>query len=157
MAIENVAERTNVVPIEVNKSNDHLQKQLDGEISRLAFDLYEAGGSRDGDDLSHWYRAESQILLDVPKIQESASWYSVNVPIYEVQPEDIYVEVDANRAVIALEKPAIAVPRRADYNGEPKASLFLVAHWNAEVDPATASAYVKNGNLTLSVKQVRPA
>jgi len=146
MPIESVTERTertNAVPIDVNKSNEHLRIKLDGEISRLAFELYEAGGSREGDDLSHWYRAESQILHDVPRIQESSSWYSVNVPVYEVQPEDIYVGVDTSRAVIALEKPTTAVPRKADYNGEPSTPLYLVAHWNAEVDPATASAYVK--------------
>ena len=142
-------------PITVNQVDDQLKQKLDNEISRRAFELYESGGARDGDDLSHWYKAESDVMLDVPEIHESASWYTVNVPLPDVQRDDIYVSVDGGRAIIAAEKRSEDGVNQSD-GASSSRSLFLIARWNSEVDPSTASAYLKNGNLTLTVKQARP-
>lgn len=144
-------------PVTVNQVNDHLKQKLDSEISRRAFELYESGGARNGDDLSHWYQAESDVMLDVPEIHESASWYTVNVPLPGAQRDDIYVAVESRHAIIAAEKRFEDGVSRPDGAANLRSSLFLIARWNSEVDPSTASAYLKNGNLTLAVKQAKPA
>jgi HSP20 family molecular chaperone IbpA len=143
-------------PVAVNQVNDQLKQKLDSEISRRAFELYESGGARDSDDLSHWYQAESDVMLDVPEIHESASWYTVNVPLPGAERDDIYVSVDRGRAIIAAEKRSDEGVSQPDGAASSRRSLFLVARWNSEVDPSTASAYLKNGNLTLTVKQAKP-
>jgi HSP20 family molecular chaperone IbpA len=116
--------------------------------------LFEHGGRAEGNDMRHWLQAESEILSKIPEIRETSSSYTVNAPVQGFKPEDIYVGVDANRTLILAEKQESAVGRKGQESGFSRESLFLAAEWPTPVDPATASAQIKGGNLILTVKRV---
>jgi HSP20 family molecular chaperone IbpA len=140
-------------PISVQKECQHLKDRANNAVARRAYALYLSEGARDGDDLNHWLRAESEVLRRVPEIRESSSWYIVNAPLRGFEPEQIQVGVDETGVIITADK--------TQTSGEPKAadgdtfreSLFLVATWPSSVDPSTASAYLKGESLTLTAKR----
>jgi HSP20 family molecular chaperone IbpA len=234
------ARETTSSPVPIHRDSQHVHDRLNNEISRRAYELYEQNGKPHGQDLVHWFQAESQILQRVPEIRESSSWYTVNVPLQGFTAEQIHISVDASRAIIAADK--VEAADGSDSNSNPRAissqsgtqptvtpstapqssggsstgnqltgaqsastqsrvslplgtqatgtsssaaparstqpssgpqpntswpqeenqlvnsnssreSVFLIASWPNEVDPTTASAYLKNDSLTLTVKR----
>jgi HSP20 family molecular chaperone IbpA len=143
--------------IPINHENRRVVDKLKEKIARRAYELFERDGNADGDDLRHWLQAESELLGKVPEIRETSSSYSVNIPVQGFKPEEIYVGVDASRALILAEKEASSDVGKGRDAGFSHESLFLAANWPKAVDPATASAQVKNGTLLLSVKRVAPS
>jgi len=140
-------------PVQVQLNNQEAVNRLNQQISRRAYELFEQGGSVDGQDRLHWLQAEEQTLRQIPEIRESSSWYTVNVPVTGFDKEDISVAVEPHRGVIVADKTQHADGNEATDSGS---SFFLVAKWPSEVDPSTASAYIKNESLTLTVKRSTP-
>lgn len=134
-------------PITVHKGHhQHIVDRANEAITRRAYALYLASGSTDGQDLAHWLQAESELLTRIPDIRETSSWYTVNAPLQGFAPEQIQVGVDDNSTMIVAERQQGAANQE---------SVFLVANWPSAVDPGTASAYVKDENLTLTVKRAK--
>ena len=131
--------------------------RLNDQISRRAYDLFERDGRGDGQDLAHWLQAEGQVVRPIPQITESSLWYSVNVPLKDFTNGELSVGVEPTRAVIIADRADFTNGNESVSSGSVRESLYLVAHWPSEVDPATASAYVKNESLTLTVKRATPA
>ena len=104
--------------------------------------------------MTHWLQAESEVLRRIPDIREAASWYTVNVPLPGFAAEQIHVNVDAARALVAAEKTQSSDGRGGDgMRTRMEESVYLVASWPSAVDPATASAYLKNESLMLTAKR----
>ena len=144
-------------PIEVQKKQHDLGDRANNAIAERAYALYLAGGGAHGRDMTDWLQAESEILRRVPEVRESASWYTVNAPLPGFSPDQIQVGVDANRALVVANRTQSS-PGDQDTGGTTtEESIFLVADWPSEVDPESASAYVKNDNLTLTVKRATAA
>jgi HSP20 family molecular chaperone IbpA len=143
--------------IPINHENRRVVDSLKQKVARRAYELFEHGGRAEGNDMRHWLQAESEILSKIPEIRETSSSYTVNVPVQGFKPEDIYVGVDANRTLILAEKQESADGRKGQESGFSRESLFLAAEWPTPVDPATASAQIKGGNLILTVKRVTPS
>lgn len=143
--------------IPINHENRRVVDSLKQKIARRAYELFEHGGRAEANDMRHWLQAESEILSKIPEIREASSSYTVNVPVHGFKPEDIYVGVDANRTLILAEKPESVDGRKGQESGFSRESLFLAAEWPTPVDPATASAQIKSGNLILTVKRVGPS
>jgi HSP20 family molecular chaperone IbpA len=156
------AKETTSSPIPIHRDNQQLQDRLNKEISRRAYSLYEQDGTPD-QDLANWLTAESQILQRIPEIRESSSWYTINVPLQGFAAEEVQVIVEPARGVIAADhkqqaggRATTAEQTSADGSTSLRESVYLVAAWPTEVDPATASAYLKNDSLTLTVKRANP-
>lgn len=142
-------------PIAVHKGHhQHIADRANEAVTRRAYALYLASGSTGGQDLAHWLQAESELLIRIPDIRESSSWYTVNVPLHGFAPEQIQVGVDDNQAMIFAERQQATDGQSRQDGAASRESLFLVADWPSTVDPGTASAYVKDENLTLTVKRV---
>lgn len=144
-------------PVQVQIKNQEAVNLLNKQISRPAYELFEQGGSVDGQDLLHWLQAEEQTLRPIPEIRESSSWYTVNVPLKDFSKEDVSVAVEPHRAVIVADKTQPEDRNESMDSGSFRNSLFQVANWPSEVHPSTASAYIKNESLTLTVKRSTPA
>jgi HSP20 family molecular chaperone IbpA len=145
--------KDNSSPIEIQKEHRQMVDRANDAVARRAYALFLAGGASDGQDLANWLQAESEILTRIPDIRESASWYTVNVPLQGFGPEQIQVSVDENSAIIAADKRQNANECSAHDSNSTQESVFLVANWPSSVDPSTASAYVKNEGLILTVKR----
>jgi HSP20 family molecular chaperone IbpA len=145
--------KENLAPIPINKDHHHLSNRANDAIARRAYALFLADGGRDGQDMQHWLRAESEILTRIPEIRESSSWYIVNIPLQGFSPSEIQVSMDEFSAIIAADRTELTGPQNASEGTFTRESWFLVAKWPARVDPSTASAYIKNEDLTLTVKR----
>jgi HSP20 family molecular chaperone IbpA len=143
--------------IPINHENRRVVDSLKQRVARRAYELFERGGRAEGNDMRHWLQAESEILSKIPEIRETSSSYTVNVPVQGFKPDEIYVGVDANRTLVLADTQDTTDGRsKSQQPGFSRKSLFLAADWPAPVDPATASAQIKNGNLILTVKRVVP-
>jgi len=143
--------------IAINHENRRVVDSLKQKVARRAYELFERGGRAEGNDMRHWLQAESEILSKIAEIRETSSSYTVNVPVQGFKAAEIYVGVVANRTLVLAETEDNADGRsKSQQPGSGRESLFLEADWPAPVDPATASAQIKNGNLILTVKRVVP-
>ena len=154
------AKDTSSTPVPVQHENGHVYDWLNGEIARKAYELYEQAGNEHGQDLSHWLQAEAQIVQRIPEIHESSSWYTVHVPLPGFSAEEVHVGVEPSRAIIAANRTSSTDDNASSDNGSSTGatrafheSIFLIAEWPEEVDPATASAYIRDESLTLTVKR----
>ena len=142
---------SSAVPIRKDETNSN--HRLNDAIARRAYQLFEETGRNDGQDLSNWLQAKSE-LIAVPEIRESSSWYTINYPLRGFSAEDVQIELDSQRAIISAENAVNAG------DGDPvttRETLYLVADWPGLVDPATASAYIKEDSLTLTVRRAENA
>jgi HSP20 family molecular chaperone IbpA len=128
---------------------------LDGairdRIADRAYQLYETSGHVPGYDREHWLAAEAEVLRHGLEVRESGSWVVINGSLPDVAAEDLEIYVDARRIIIC------AKPSGAASADGPASGTFLVADLNTQVEPATASAALKNGTLTLMVKKSSPS
>jgi HSP20 family molecular chaperone IbpA len=141
--------RDTSVPVGVRRNDRQLSDRANDAVARRAYSLFLADGAADGKDLEHWLKAESEILTRIPDIRESGPSYTIAVPLPGFTPEEVDVNVDENAAIIVANKQQPEGTR--DVSRE---SVFLVANWPTAVDPATASANIRNQNLTLTVKRL---
>ena len=144
--------KDSLAEVKVRKNDDQMPDRANEAVARRAYSLFLAAGGEDGQDLTHWLQAESEVLRRIPDIREGASWYTVNVPLPGFAPEQIHVNVDEARALVAAEKTKSGDGRNGD-GTRTEESVYLVANWSSAVDPATARAYLKNEILTLTAKR----
>jgi HSP20 family molecular chaperone IbpA len=138
------------VPVSVKRNDRQLSDRANDAVARRAYSLFLADGAADGKDKEHWLRAESEILTRIPDIREFGPSYAVTVPLPGFNADEIDINVDENAAMIVANRSEGSLDR----GNIGRESIFLVASWPTAVDPATASANIRNGNLTLTVKRV---
>jgi HSP20 family molecular chaperone IbpA len=131
---------------------EDLERELQRAISSRAYQLFLDGGSSHGHQLEHWLRAEKEALKRISQMRESGSWVVVNLLVPNAPAEGFRLLISENRALVEVEDPYGV--RRTETR-EPVSSCY-VAEWPGKVDPNTASAYLKNGMLTLEVKLASP-
>ena len=154
------SKETSSLPVPIQRERGNVLERLNGEVSRRAYELYQQSGNEQGQDLMNWLQAESQVLQRLSEIRESGSWYTINTPIRGFKPEEIQVTVDERSALIGASNNPQNSENQTMSTGSASSvtqSVFLLAQWPAEVDPATASAYIKNDTLTLTVKRASGA
>jgi HSP20 family molecular chaperone IbpA len=151
-AVAKSKDTSSVIPIHKERNNS--RNHLSDAIARRAYELFEQTDRGDGQDVSHWLQAESE-LIAVPQIHESSSWYTINYPLRGFSADDVNIDLDAHRAVISAE--ALRNDGEGDNVSSTREALYLVADWPGAVDPATASAYIKNDSLTLTVRRAENA
>jgi len=138
-------------PIEIVGSGEEneMNEQLKKRIAERAYELYEAAGRSSGHDQEHWLRAERETVQRITQIRESGSWIIINLDVPDVPAEGFKLLITEERAWVEVEAPMTHPEPSA---GEKRKHLFYMAEWRAPIEPATASAYLKNGVVTLEVK-----
>jgi HSP20 family molecular chaperone IbpA len=142
--------------IPVNSARDKVHDRVRDRIASRAYDLYQQNGNQDGQDMRHWLQAESEILNQVPEIRESGSWYTVNIPLRGFAAGEVQISVEPRVAIVAAEKQQVTPSAPERGSDVLQQTIFTRAEWPEEVDPGTASAYLKNGVMTLTVKRASP-
>lgn len=137
----------------VNKTEaDALDEAIRTRVAERAFQLYESSGRAPGRDREHWLQAESEVLRRGLEVRESGSWVAVNGYFPGVGAEGVEIYVDALRIIIRA-KGQQASQGGGSSADEMAGDTLLGAELPAEVDPATATAALKDGKLTLMVKK----
>src|SRR6202041_1474186 len=123
--------------------NREVLDRLNDQVARRAYEMFERGGGADGEHVHHWLQGGAGTVKRLPENGESSSWYTVRLPLQNFAAENVSVAVESNRAIVVADKVPVAGGGESSSSGSPENSLFLVAYWPSEVDPATASAYIK--------------
>lgn len=134
-------------------SGDTKDAFLDGFrtlVARRAYELFEELGRVDGNDLSHWLRAEDELCVRLPEVHESGAWYTVSAPLVGVPADHVKVSVEDRGALISAEK---TLDRGSDSNMREMSSMYYAVRWPEDVKPETASAYLKDGTLTVVARK----
>ncbi len=134
------------------EKKDEFLEEFRNRVSKRAYELFEQLGRVDGDDLSHWLRAEDELCLRLPEVQQSGAWYTVSAPVVAVPADRIKVSVDGDQALISAENGSC---RGASADSREYSSTYYAVRWPENVSPETASAYLKNGTLTLVARKAR--
>jgi len=116
------------------------QARLHDHIAQRAYQHFEQDGGRHGNQDSHWLHAESELLQRIPEVRETGSWLSANATLTDSDTRDLQVLVLRDRAIVAGIRP------------EQGGAAYLLIKWPVSVDPATAAAYLKGNNLTVTAK-----
>ena len=104
-------------------------------------------------NLFHWLQAESEILTRIPEIHQTDSSFSVVAPLDGFNPEEISITVEPNRAIILADKQTSSDGNGSDTSRSSRESVFFTTDWPDQVEPSTATAQFKEGNLILTVKR----
>jgi len=131
--------------------SEPVARRLRHRIEQRAYEIYQQGGSQPGGELRNWLSAERDVLKRLNQVRESGPWVVVNLELQHTPPDGITILMENRRAIIAIEEPQIA-RRRGVPEGDSSVSYFC-AEWPGVIDPASASAYVKSGVLTLEAKK----
>jgi DUF2934 family protein len=111
-------------------------------IAERAYHLFLQNGGTTGDDASNWFLAEGEILQRVDQVREDGAWCAASASIGTSAPDALRVLVLEHRAIISGIQPP-----------EGQVGTYLLIRWPVRVDPATAAAYVKGEQLTITAKQ----
>jgi HSP20 family molecular chaperone IbpA len=132
-----------------------LQQTIQDRISARAYQLYEESGYQQGHDQGHWFQAESEVVQGGLEVRESGTWVAVNASLPNVSAEHVQIYVDRRRIVVRATKNNETRDAKPAAPGQ--AEIFLVADLTEEVEPATASASLKDEKLSLMVQKCFPA
>jgi HSP20 family molecular chaperone IbpA len=153
-AARGASANSNPISVPVNLEDHRLQSKLNNKLSNRAYELFEQNGANHGDDLFHWLQAESEILTRIPEIRQTDSSFSAIAPLNGFSPEEISVTVEPNRALILADKQNSSEDNGSDVSRSSRESVFFTTDWPDQVEPSTATAQLKEGNLVLIVKRV---
>ena len=141
----------------VNRTEaEALEEAIRTRVAERAYQLYEASGCEPGRDREHWLQAESEVLRRGLEVRESGSWVAVNGYFPGVGADSVEIYVDALRIIIRAKRQQASQGAAFLADGMAEDTL-LGAELPAEVDPATATAALKEGKLTLMVKKRFPS
>lgn len=124
-----------------------IEDALRAQVSRRAYRLFELSGYQDGQDLSHWLQAESELLRNQCDLHESGNWLAMGAHLPDMAIDHVQIHVAPNRVMVRAWKTENRGPRR---------EIFLVTRLAQEVDPATASASLRDQKLILVAKKRSP-
>jgi HSP20 family molecular chaperone IbpA len=144
---------SNPISVPINLEDHRLQSKLNNKLSNRAYELFEQSGANHGDDLFHWLQAESEILTRIPAIRQTDSSFSVVAPLDGFNPEEISITVEPNRALILADKQTSSYGNGSDVSRSSRESVFFTTNWPDQVEPSTATAQFKEGNLVLTMKR----
>jgi len=138
-------------PLEIVSSEEtkEIEEQLRQRIADRAYQLYEQAGSTPGHHEEDWLRAEREVVQRITQIRESGSWVIINLHAPDVPAEGFKLLITEEKALVEVDAP---VTDRKAQGSEKRRSVFYTAQWRIPVEPSTASAYVKNGVMTLEVR-----
>lgn len=141
------SETANIVS---GEKKDELVGEFHNQVSKRAYELFEQLGRIDGNDLTHWLRAEGELCVRLPEVQQSGAWYTVSVPVVRVPADHIKVSVEDSGALISAEKSS----EQGESRGSSEyTSVYYSVRFPESVNPETASAYLKNGTLTIVARK----
>jgi HSP20 family molecular chaperone IbpA len=141
------SEMANIVS---GEKKDALLGEFRDQVSKRAYELFEQLGRIDGNDLSHWLRAENDLCVKIAGVQQSGAWYTVSAPVVGVPADHIKVSVEDGGALISAEKSSDGSESR---EGREYTSVYYSVRFPESVNPETASAYLKNGTLTIVARK----
>jgi HSP20 family molecular chaperone IbpA len=134
--------------------NTAFQDKVRQRVAERAYDIYQNSGGQPGNDYEHWIQAENEVLRRGIEVRESGSWLAFNASIPENSADNVEVCLTPTSVTIRAEKEEQI--KDANEQGLNQREIFLTHDLNAEIEPSTASATLKDQKLTIMVKKRYP-
>ena len=125
-------------------------------VSQRAYDIYQNSGSQDGNDYEHWIQAENEVLQRGIEVRESGSWLALNASIPDGSADDVEICLAPTSVTVHVEKTQSVNAAEGNAQEVTQREIFLAHDLNTEIEPATASATLKDQKLTIMVKKRYP-
>jgi HSP20 family protein len=157
-AIETTKQQTPASPIFVEAEKLFEQvKEFSQTVARRAYEFFEERGREFGKDLEDWFRAESELTRRTPvEIKEAENQITVRAEVPGFAANEINVSVEPQRLVISGKtEKATEEKKEQTLLSEFRSNQFCrELTLPAEVDPAKATAVLKDGVLELVFAKV---
>jgi HSP20 family protein len=125
---------------------------LHQSIAKRAYELFEARGGEQGQDLEDWLRAESELLQFVPiEMVESDDELTLQARVPGFSAEDIQISVEPCRLMISGRKEHNTEDRAGDanYTEQSCKEIFQAVDLPIKIDSNNAMAKIKKGLLSI--------
>ncbi len=125
--------------------------EVQESIARRAYELFDARGGEDGQDLADWLRAEAEMAHPLnEKISESNDAITVRATISGFSADDLKIGAETRRIIINGKREETS---QSDGGTGLQASLRLLSIIDlpADVVPDKAKASLQGKNLTISL------
>jgi HSP20 family molecular chaperone IbpA len=132
------------------------QDKVRHSVSQRAYDIYQNSGSQDGNDYEHWVQAENEVLQRGIDVRESGSWLAFNASIPDGSADNVEVCLTPTNVTVHAEKTQPVNAPGGNAEEVTQREIFLTHDLNMEIEPATASATLKDQKLTIMVKKRYP-
>jgi HSP20 family protein len=141
--------------VEAEKLFDQM-KELTRAVGRRAYEYFEARGREFGHDLEDWFRAETEMTRRVPlEIKEDEDKITVRAEVPGYAANEIQVSVEPTRLAIsgATEKGSEEATEQTLLSEFRSNRFCRELSLPAEIDPAKATAALKDGVLELTLEK----
>ena len=129
--------------------------ELYDSIARRAFEIFQQDGRQPGRDRDDWLRAEQELLHPTHvSIAESDGALTIEAEVPGFSPEELRVSLEPTRLTIAGKKTSSRESKGKQetiYQEGCSGEILRCIELPKEVDPAKASATLKNGILDLKL------
>ena len=136
-------------------------REMQEEISRRAFELFEKGGRMFGRDLDDWFKAESELLHPVNiSIEETDDGLKVEAEVPGFKAEELEVSVEPHRLTITGKHEAEKEEKKRGkivYSERSAERIMRAVDLPVEVDTEKVSAVLKDGVLEFTMPKAAPA
>ena len=133
-------------------------EEIQQEIARRAYALFEARGGEHGRVFDDWAAAEAELLAPVAiEGNESKDKLEVTAEVPDFDEKEIEVAVEPRRLFLSGKQEKTNAANHADTQvTERQAKMFFrVIDLPAEIDTAQAKARFKDGRLTLTLPRLK--
>ena len=134
----------------------HRMKEVSETIGRRAYEFFEQRGREIGRDIDDWLHAEWELLQPCRiEISEDDKALKIRAEVPGFSAKDIQISVEPRRIIISGQSQTAEDQKTAKtVTSEWKlVEIFRALELPAEVDPARATATVKDGILELSIEK----
>jgi HSP20 family molecular chaperone IbpA len=135
-------------------------EEIQQEIARRAFELFEARGGEHGRDFDDWTAAEAELLAPITlQTSESQDKLELTADVPGFSEKDIEVAIEPRRLFLSGKKETAIAPDEAgaELTGRQSIMFFRALDLPAEIDTAKAEARFKDGQLILTLPKLAGA
>jgi HSP20 family protein len=122
-------------------------QQIENQIARRAYELFQARACEHGHDWEDWFRAESELLRPISvAISQSQQRISMRVNVLGFEARELKVSVEPTRVAVVGWKEKLTSPD-SDYPDQ----TFRVIELPATVNPEAAAIVFESGVIKLEL------
>jgi HSP20 family molecular chaperone IbpA len=148
------------VPIRRPSSIFDQLKQIQDQVMRRAYEIFERNGSMLGRDLDNWTQAERELVWRPPfELCEKNGQFQLEVAIAGVEAKDIDLEVTSEDIVLTSNTQHQHPEQKGfiHYCEFEPGKMFRSIHLPKKIDPDKVKAEFKNGLLRLTAQVAEEA
>lgn len=138
---------------------DRVQRMQDA-IACRAFEIFEGDGGPFGQDLEHWFKAESELLHPVHiEVTESDEGLNVQAEVAGFSPKELDISVEPRRLTITGKRETKEERKKGKslYKEQCSNEILRVVDLPVEINAEKVKATLENGLLTLEMAKAAPA